>query len=58
MKKQYVVAFCPPGAMPGKKSITVSILSEEEVWDALSLWHRDGSKVVLYELGKCLLDWS
>ncbi len=58
MKKQYVVTFYPPEATANKQSIRISILSEDEVWEAVGLWHRDGSKVVLYELGKCLLDWS
>lgn len=58
MKKQYVVIFYPPEATADKQSTRISIVSEEEVWGALDSWHRDGSKVVLYELGKCLLDWS
>lgn len=46
------------GQIIGTTKATDKYIDEEELWNILNAARSDNRKIAVFEVGKCLIDWS
>ncbi len=54
MKKEYLAKIFKKD----EDKLRVITIEEDELFRFINEWHQAGTKVALYEIKQCLLDWS
>ena len=57
-QQKYIVIDYTDDELTNTDQMPIHLVDDEEMLEWIEKSHKDGLKIAIYTLGKCLLDWS